>query len=149
MPLSSDWTALNTMIDQMAANGDTNQAIGLAWGWHALTSAAPLDAPVPPSNTQQVIVLLTDGLNTQNRWSSSQSSIDARQRLLCQNIKKANVTIYTVLVMSGNSSLLQGCAGDSPDTGDPSKYFALTQAGQIITAFNQIGTSMMQLHVVK
>ena len=28
--------ALNTKVDAMTSNGYTNQAIGLAWAWHAL-----------------------------------------------------------------------------------------------------------------
>jgi len=34
-PLTSDWTALGSRVDQMAANGNTNITIGLVWGWHA------------------------------------------------------------------------------------------------------------------
>jgi hypothetical protein len=49
--------------------------------------------------------------------------------------------IYTVLVMSGNSTVLQACATD------PTKYFELTTAGQIVTAFNQIGTELANLHL--
>jgi Flp pilus assembly protein TadG len=36
--LSYDWTSMNTLVNQMTPNGNTNQAIGLAWGW--LWSAA-------------------------------------------------------------------------------------------------------------
>jgi len=38
-------------------------------------------------------VLLTDGTNTQNRWSSSESNIDARAALACTNVKAANIKI--------------------------------------------------------
>jgi Flp pilus assembly protein TadG len=95
IPLSTNWTALNTEVTNMTANGNTNQAIGLVWGWQALTQSAPLNAPAPPANTQKIIILLTDGLNTQDRWSSTQSYIDAREQLLCTNIKNAGITIYT------------------------------------------------------
>jgi hypothetical protein len=61
--------------------------------------------------------------------------------LACANAKTANVMIYTVLVMSGNSSVLQSCASD------PTKYFELTTAGQIVTAFNTIGTELANLHL--
>jgi Flp pilus assembly protein TadG len=104
MTLSTNWTALGTEIDNMTANGDTNQAIGLVWGWQALSQSLPLSAPTPPANTGKVIILLTDGLNTQDRWSNTQSYIDAREQVLCQNIKNAGITIYTVLVMAGDSS---------------------------------------------
>jgi Flp pilus assembly protein TadG len=143
MPLSYDWTALNAKIDAMTPAGNTNQAIGLAWGWQSLSQTTPLDAPAmdPNFTYQQVIILLSDGLNTQDRWYSSASPIDTRQQTTCNNIKAAGVTIYSVLVMAGNSTVLQNCASDA------SKYFALTDADQIITTFNQIGTSLARLHI--
>jgi Flp pilus assembly protein TadG len=149
MSLSHDWTALNSKVDAMVAAGTTNQPIGLVWGWHSLSSSAPMSAPTLPSGTKQIIILLTDGLNTQDRWSTNQSYIDAREAAVCSNIKAAGVTIYTVLVMSGNSSVLQSCA--SPDTAAPAgpKYFALTSATQIISTFNSIGINLAKLHMAK
>ncbi len=55
--------------------------------------------------------------------------------------KADGVTIYTVLVMSGNSSILQNCASDS------SKYYALSNTGQISTAFAQIGQQITNLRI--
>ena len=145
MPQSYDWTQLNQTIDDMYPAGTTNQPIGLAWGWMSLTETAPLNAPAkdPKFKYRDVIILLTDGMNTQNRWTSSQSSIDARQQMICDNIKAAKITIYTILVMAGNSTVLQNCASDS------TKYFALTSAEQIITAFDTIGTNLAQLRLAK
>jgi von Willebrand factor type A domain len=143
MPMSYDWTALNAKIDAMTPAGNTNQAIGLAWGWQLLTQTAPLNAPALDPNYQykQIIILLSDGLNTQDRWYSSASPIDTRQQIACTNAKNAGITIYTVLVMSGNSTVLQNCATDS------TKYFALTDANSIITTFDTIGTSLSKLHL--
>ncbi len=143
MPLSYDWTALNNKIDMMSPAGNTNQAIGLAWGWQSLSQIAPLNAPPldPNYQYQQVIILLSDGLNTQDRWYSNASAIDARQQIACNNAKAAGITIYTVLVMSGDSTVLQSCATDA------SRYFALTNANQIITTFDAIGTSLSRLHI--
>jgi Flp pilus assembly protein TadG len=149
MPLSNSWTALNNLVDQMQPNGNTNQTIGLAWAWQALTQGAPLLAPAPTQDTQQVIILLTDGLNTENRFTQNVPDIDARTQAVCTNIKAANngtskkILIYTVLVMAGNSGILQNCATDS------TKYFALTTSGQIVTAFNTIGTSLTKLRISK
>jgi Flp pilus assembly protein TadG len=65
MGLSYDWPALNSKIDAMAPKGNTNQAIGLAWGWQSLTNA-PFTVPAKDPNYQyqEIIILLTDGLNT-------------------------------------------------------------------------------------
>jgi Flp pilus assembly protein TadG len=144
-PLGFDWSALNAKVDLMTPNGSTNQTIGLAWGWQSLTSSAPLNAPPQDPTIQNVIVLLSDGLNTQNRFtgdgSNQSTAVDNRMALACANAKAANVTIYTVLVMSGNSATLSTCASD------PSKYFSLTTAGAIVTAFNTIGTQLANLHL--
>jgi Flp pilus assembly protein TadG len=145
MGLSNDWTALSNEIDAMQPNGNTNQAIGLQVGWQSLT-AAPFTVPSFDQNYQysQVIILLTDGLNTQDRWYTNQSSIDTRQEKTCDNIKAAGITLYTVQVNTGGdptSTLLQYCASDA------SKFFLLTSSNEIITTFNQIGTSLSQLRL--
>ena len=60
------------------------QAIGLAWGWQSLTQTAPLNAPAfdPSYQYRQIIILLTDGLNTQDRWygngSQTSTQVDSR-----------------------------------------------------------------------
>jgi len=84
MQLSNDWTALSAKIDAMEPAGNTNQAIGLQMGWQSLT-AAPFTVPAFDSNYQynQVIILLTDGLNTEDRWYSKQSSIDSLEQKAC------------------------------------------------------------------
>ncbi len=85
MPLSYDWTALNNKVDAMQPNGNTNVTIGLVWAWHALTTNTPLtEAAAPSPDLDKVIILLTDGDNTES-WNNSnntkitsQSTIDAR-----------------------------------------------------------------------
>jgi Flp pilus assembly protein TadG len=148
MPLSSDWTALNAKIDAMTASGATNQSIGLAWGWQSLSPGSPLNAPAedPGYKYQKVIILLSDGLNTQNRWTSDSSQIDARQQLVCGNIKAAGITLYTVQINTGGaatSTVLKNCASDT------GKWFVLNQANQIIPVFGQIGMNLSQLHMAK
>ena len=143
--LSNDWTALSTKINDMQPNGNTNQAIGLQVGWQSLT-ASPFTVPAMDPNYKytQVIILLSDGLNTQDRWYSNATSIDTRQQKTCDNIKAAGITIYTVQVNTGGdptSTLLQNCASDS------SKFFLLTSSTQIVTTFNQIGTALSNLRL--
>jgi hypothetical protein len=121
----------------------------LAWGWLSLVGGGPYPPPPamdPNYNYQQVIILLTDGLNTQNRWYSSQSSINARQQLTCANVKAAGVILYTVQVNTGGdptSQLLKDCAS-SPD-----KFFLLTSADQMVATFNHIGTALTNLRVAQ
>jgi len=145
MGLSNDWTTLTSKIDAMQPNGNTNQAIGLQMGWQTLT-ASPFTVPAQDPNYKytQVIILLTDGLNTQDRWYSNASSIDAREQKTCDNIKAAGITLYTVQVNTGGdptSTLLQNCASDK------NKFFLLTSATEIVATFNQIGTALSNLRI--
>ena len=143
--LTYDWTALGNKINAMTPVGNTNQAIGLQWGWQSLTKA-PFTIPAQDPNYKynQVIILLTDGLNTQDRWYTSQNSIDAREQKTCDNIKAGDITIYAVQVNTGGdptSTLLKNCASDA------GKFFLLTSANEIITTFSQIGTALSNLRL--
>ncbi len=155
--LSYDWTAMKDLVDNMAANGSTNQPIGLVWGWQTLVGGGPFTAPAMDSNYkyQQAIILLSDGLNTQDRWygggSSTSTSVDHRMydtdgSGTCANIKAAGITIYTIQVNTGGdptSALLKNCASDS------SKFFLLTSSSGIADVFSNIGTQLTKLRVAK
>ena len=149
LPLGYNWTTLSNEVDAMVANGSTNQTIGLAWGWQTQTQGVPFNPPALPANTQQVIILLSDGLNTQDRWygngSDQSTDVDSRMAAACTNVKAANIVVYAVFVdlngTQGNSSVLQNCASDS------SKYFDLTNSNQIITTFQAIGQQITNLRI--
>lgn len=150
MPLTNDWTALNNKIDSMQPNGNTNVTIGLIWAWHALTAAAPLsEAAAPKEDLDKVIILLTDGDNTES-WKNSNnskvtsaSSIDARTKLACDNIKAANIKLYTIRVINGNATLLKGCATNS------GMYFDVTSASQLSAVFAVIAQNLANLRLAK
>jgi Flp pilus assembly protein TadG len=150
MPLSYDWTALSNKIDSMTPNGNTNVTIGLVWAWHALTQNAPYVEGTPPSpDIDKVIILLTDGDNTE-AWDNvndknitTQSKIDARTKAACDNIKAANVRIYTIRVINGNASLLQGCASN------PTMYYDVQQASQLNGVFTSIAQNLANLRIAK
>ncbi|MBS0470308.1 MAG: pilus assembly protein [Proteobacteria bacterium] len=149
MPLGYDWTQLGSEIDSMVANGSTNQTIGLMWGWHALSPSDPLNAGSPPANTSRYIIILSDGLNTQDRWygngSTQSTSVDDRMSAVCTNAKADGIIIYAIFVdiggTQGNSSVMQNCATDS------SKYWDLTSASQINGVFTAIGQQITNLRV--
>jgi Flp pilus assembly protein TadG len=148
MPLSYSWSSLKTLIDNMDPTGNTNQGIGLAWAWMTLGTGVPFNAPAKDPNYtyKDAIILLSDGLNTQNRWYSNASQIDARQKLLCDNAKAAGITIYTIHVNTGGdptSQVLQYCASGTD------KFFLITNASQTVAAFNSIGTSLSKLRVAR
>lgn len=156
--LSYDWTAMKTLVDGLYPAGSTNQPIGLVWGWQSLVGAGPFGTvPAKDSNYtyKEVILLLSDGMNTQDRWygngSDTSTSVDNRMWKTggdgtCKNIKDTGVTIYAIQVNTGSdplSTVLQNCASSSD------KFVMLTTANQIITTFQQIGTQLSQLRIAK
>jgi Flp pilus assembly protein TadG len=150
MPLSYDWTALNAKIDSMTPNGMTNVTIGLAWGWHALTLNAPYSqAAAPAPDLDKVLIILTDGDNTES-WKNSnntkvttQSAIDDRTTLACTNIKAANIKIYAIRVINGNASLLQQCATN------PTMYYDVQNASELNAVFSAIAQNLANLRLAK
>jgi hypothetical protein len=163
MPLTYDWTTLKNNVNAMQPTGGTDQSVGLAWGWQSLTTG-PIPAPAEDSNTtyNRVIILLSDGLNTEDRWpdngdgsTQNGTSIDDRQAQQCTNIKNAvdssgrpMYTIYTIQVNTSSpadptSTVLQNCASDR------SKFFMLTSSSQIATTFTTIGTALSALRVAQ
>ena len=169
MPMTYNWSTLKTNIAAMQPTGGTNQAIGLAWAWQTLLQTGPVAAPAEDSNStyNRVIILLSDGLNTEDRWpvngngnTQNNGAIDARQQLLCNNLRNATdangkpmYTIYTIQVDTSTpadptSAILQSCASYD-GVADPSKFFLLTNANQIVTTFNTIGTALSQLRVAR
>jgi len=150
--MSNQWQTLKNQINAMTPSGNTNQAVGLAWGWQSVsTTNGPIAAPGKGTNSiyKDYIVLLSDGLNTQNRWSTTQSSIDARQELLCQNIRTDTtnpVTVFTIQVNINNadpkSQVLQDCATNG-------NFQMITDSTQTSDAFNNVFTQISKLRVLK
>jgi Flp pilus assembly protein TadG len=142
LPLTYDWKKLDKKIDDMDSDGNTNVTIGLVWAWHSLTSGVPLTgASAPSKDLNKIIILMTDGDNTENRWSNNEMSINARTALTCANIKNAGVQIYTIRVIDGNANLLQECASDA------SMYYDVQNASQLSAVFNSIGETLAKLHL--
>ncbi len=148
-PMTSDWSALKSAVTAMTSNGSTNQTIGLVWAWQSLQQTSPIAAPAKDINFeyQDAIILLSDGDNTENRFGgngrSSASSVDQRMTLVCNAAKSSGVTIYTVLVIQGNASILKSCASSDDN------YFNAATAGDIITAFGAIGDKLSALRIAQ
>jgi Flp pilus assembly protein TadG len=156
--LSYDWTTMKSTVDGLYPAGSTNQPIGLVWGWQSLVGGGPFGtAPTKDANYvyKEVVILLSDGLNTQDRWYGNgydvSTSVDDRMYYAtggvgtCKNVKDAGITIYAVQVNTGGdpeSAVMRNCAS----TGN---FVMLTTASQIVTTFQQIGTVLSQLRIAK
>ncbi|HEU0096943.1 MAG TPA: pilus assembly protein TadG-related protein [Rhizomicrobium sp.] len=158
-PLGYSWTNLASQITNMTPNGYTNQPIGVAHGWQMLTPGDPWDTPAVPANTSRYIILFSDGLNTQDRWYVSSNTnvgdtrVDARLVKadaskpdgVCDKAKADGIIIYSVYIhLAGDpadSASMKNCATDL------SKYFNLTSADQISTAFDTIAEQITNVRV--
>ena len=144
MPLGYDWTALNAKIDAMTPTGNTNVTIGLAWGFQLLSPVEPFNAPPPAPDLDKV------DRDADRRQQHAEPldleptpSIDARTQKVCDNIKAANIKLYTVRVIDGNATLLQGCATK------PSMYYDVQQASQLNSVFSSIAQNLANLRITK
>jgi hypothetical protein len=161
LAMTSAYSATNiatikAKIDSLTPNGGTNQPIGMAWAWETLQSGDPMNTPVKDSNYKytDAIILLSDGMNTIDRWygngSSWSTQVDARQKLLCDNIKapvngKQQTVIYTIQVNTDGdpeSAVLKYCA-------DSGNFYPTSSASGIAAAFTAIGNSLNKLRVSK
>jgi Flp pilus assembly protein TadG len=145
LPLTSDWTALANAINGMTPVGNTNVTIGANWGMATLTPGVPFGEAKPFSTPRlsKYMILLTDGENTQNRFTSSASAIDDRTKLACQSAKDAGIRVYTVRVIDGNRTLLQNCASS------PGMYYEVSSASQLTPVFQQIAREISQIRLTQ
>jgi hypothetical protein len=150
LPLTSNWTTLNSKVDEMQPDGATNVTIGLAWAWHSLTTQDPYnEALAPKSDLDKVIILLTDGDNTQS-WNNAsrqvvtnETAINARTKLTCDNVRTTGIKLYTVRVIDGNADLLRDCATN------PGMYYDVQQASDLNSVFKAIANSLANLYIAK
>jgi hypothetical protein len=153
---SGGYTAITNKITEMQATGNTNVTMGAVWGWHLLDNKAPFTEgkPYNTKDVQKYLILMTDGVNTQNRFSSNQNSINGRTQETCDNIKAlpqntANnpptpaIKVWSIRLIDGNAALLKSCA-----TND-SMYINVTDPAQLDGIFTAIGTEIASLHLSK
>jgi Flp pilus assembly protein TadG len=141
-PLTDNFTTLYSKVNAMTPSGNTNITIGLAWGMAVLSSQDPYTEGAAPGtkDLSRAIVLMTDGANTENRWTTSATSIDARTQLACQAAKDGGIKVYVVRLVEGNSTLLKSCAS-SEET-----YYDV-DVSDLVPAFKAIGEQLSQLHL--
>lgn len=141
-PLTTDLNLIRTRANAMTPGGNTNVTIGLTMGMATLRSDSPLGANSSNgSDVEKFLILLTDGDNTQNRWSNGSGSIDARLSSACTLAKASNVKIYTIRVIAGNANLLRACATN------PSMYYDVQNASQLQPVFQKILESIQGIRI--
>ena len=171
--LSTNWTTLKTAINAMTVGGDTNIPMGMVWGWHVLSPNAPFADGVAygTPKTTKVIVMMTDGQNQNTPNSNSdasfysgdgyiwqnrlgitsgsqtqrQTALDARETLVCNNMKAQGIVIYTVRidVQDSNYAVLQACASS------PSQFYDVQDVTQLNSVFAAIAGAIENLRIAQ
>lgn len=132
-PLTTNLELVRARSNAMTPTGNTNIAIGLTMGLATLRSDSPFGATSSSAaNVKKFVILLTDGDNTQNRWTNARNQIDDRLTLACNEARGAAVGIYTIRVIQGNEPLLRSCATN------PSMYYNVEDASQLTPVFQRI-----------
>ena len=125
--------------------------IGLAWGWHALTTNAPFtEAAAPAPDLDKVIILLTDGDNTES-WNNSNntkvtSAVGDRRahRLgLHQHQGGQHQDLHGARHRRECDRCCKSCATN------PSMYFDVQNASQLNNVFTAIAQNLANLRIAK
>jgi Flp pilus assembly protein TadG len=142
-PLTNDWDKLHNTVNNMDPDGYTNVTIGLTWALTQLTPEAPLSEakPFETESLTKIIILLTDGENTQNRFTTNAALIDERTELACNNVKAKKIRLYTIRVIDGNADLLRNCATKT------SMYYDVQSASQLNPVFEAIGNEIASIRL--
>ena len=144
LPLTDNWDVIEAKINAMNASGNTNTTIGLAWGWNMVTFGGPEStAAAKADDLEKAIVFLTDGENTQNRFTSSRNQIDDRTELICDAIREDEIKVYTIRVIEGNATLLRNCATES------GMYYDVDQVDELKSVFASIALQLSNLRIAK
>ena len=89
---------------------------------------------------------MTDGVNTQTRFSTNKTTIDNRVLAACASAKAAGITVYTMQINTGGDAtqtFLKTCASA------PDKFIEVKTSGQVVTAFAAIGTALSNLRIAQ
>lgn len=143
--LSTDIASARSLVKSLTPGGNTNITIGVQWGMEVLSPTAPFTGGSAFKNdvTRKYMIVVTDGANTANRFSTNTAAIDARTAIACDNAKKLGITVFVIKVIEGNSDLLKKCASD------PSYFYDLTSASQINTALTSAFESIKKTRLSK
>jgi Flp pilus assembly protein TadG len=140
-------------IDDMMPDGGTNQVIGLFWAWMTHATSGPF--PTPSKNSsyvyQDVIILLTDGLNTQNRiygnGMNPSPEVDARQKLLCSNARTQGIKIFAIQVATDGDPIAPETKNCTTEPNNSNYFSYITDAQQMSVKFENIFKELARLRV--
>ena len=159
VPLTNDQTKLQNAINNLQTGGNTYGNVGMAWGWHVLSSTPPFTEGVSETDKRwsRTVIMMTDGNNTVASYYSvygltannpmTVTDLNNKFEDVCTNMKQHGITIYTITFQSditdSTRAYYRQCASD------PSKYYDAPTDQDLIDAFNTIADQLSKLHITK
>jgi len=150
-PLTSNLNNVKSTISGLNAGGWTYIPAGLIWGWRTLDINAPLtQANIAfASNTENVLILMTDGANTRSKSALTHDGVDTADANtvtanLCTNVKADNIKIYSIaydVTDPTTIALMSNCATQ------PTMFYDASNSAALKQAFEDIGASLLELRL--
>lgn len=162
-PLTNNKTALHAAVNGLPTGGMTAGHLGTAWAWYLLSpnwasvfpaASAPVAYGTP--KTEKIAILMTDGeFNTQydsegiatSSGGAVNGSSYVQARALCDGMKLAGITVYTVGfdLRSGSSAAnhLAYCATS------PGHAYLADDGDELKQAFRDIALKISSLYLSK
>ena len=152
LPLTRARSPLDSKINALKADGTTRIDMGLRWAWRAISPKwqglwGDAEMPVEMSNDiHKVLVLMTDGDNVAQSYDEvSASGADDNVEDLCERIKDAGITLYTVTFRAPHSvkPMMRACATSEMH------FFDSPSDGALRDSFARIGAQITKLRLVE
>lgn len=159
VPLTSDRNELEEATNNMNAQGFTLGNYGMAWGWRVISPERPFDegAEYNDPNWNKTVIMMTDGNNTMNHaytayGQTNTHSVRPTQENnrfieVCDNMKDAGITIYTITFYSNISDSTKDYYKDCAS--DPTKYHDAPAQEDLIEVFGKIARELSKLHITE
>jgi hypothetical protein len=157
-PLSTNFQTIRNTANTMQPGGYTNVTMGVNWGTALLSKHAPFTETGTGNNVERNLLVLTDGINTKNRYTARFSNnpdddscyaggqacfdeMNAKTVAACEAAKQAGITIYVVRLLQGDADTLRACAS----TADGAKLYYdvqdLTKLNEVLDGIAKSVTS--------
>lgn len=148
VPLTDNESRLTDHISAMQAGGSTAGHIGIAWSWYLISPEwasfwPPESTPKPySSDVMKVAMIMTDGeFNTS--YESGNGDSKTQSEKLCDGMKAAGITIYTVAFQAPASAIpiLKYCASSEDH------FFDAQNGDNLLQAFREIARRLSLLRL--
>ena len=161
VPLTNDYDSVADAIDDMDVQDSTYMPAGLMWGQRVLSPLAPYSEGSSDVETQKILIMMTDGLNTMvlgnnNRHDNLDMSVPSEAARanatnndtaqLCRTIKQAGTTVYTIAFEvpdTPTKNMLRRCASSNGN------YFDATGSDELVAAFSAIVSQLTAVRITK